>query len=213
MHRVAGLLIDPSLIKGLAPSKSHVPPLPLLNCSKANNVALWLETRLIFKDFGLQFFHRVQAYATFWFVTMLAMIVFLLYQIVLQKAPDVTGIILVCYDLLVIMCMLLALLSAANTLNKQHVEHRKILLKKLCDMQRHVSLLTATDAATQQYARAVEQTKNMVKVTIQAIETEDQLNPVQIMGFNADANLVRALVTASGSGLIAAAKLLTERMQ
>jgi hypothetical protein len=102
------------------------------------------------------------------------------------------------------------MMAAAVTLNKQHVEQRKILLKKLCDMQRHVSLLTPTDPSSRAYAEAVDKARQMVAVAIQVVETEDELNPVSIMGFNADANLFRALVTAGGSGLAAAAKLLSD---
>ena len=90
------------------------------------------------------------------------------------------------------------------------MEHRQILLKKLSDMQRHVSLLSKADSASHLFADSVVQAKKMVKVAIQVIETDDELAPVQIMGFDANANLVRALVTAAGSGLLAAGKLLAE---
>jgi hypothetical protein len=114
------------------------------------------------------------------------------------------------YDMLVIIVSILMMLFAANTLNGQHVAHRKILLKKLAEMQRHVSLLSGTDPASQKYAAAVLAAKRMVGVAIQVIETEDELNPVQILGFDANANLVRAMITAGGSGLIAAGKLLAD---
>jgi len=143
------------------------------------------------------------------------------------------------------------------------LEHRKILLKKLAEMQRHVSLLTvehkhhtfnsltttprpasastivtvsliSADAkaaavassaaaaaataqnsgtyssalATPQYLATVAAAKEMVAVAIQVIETDDELQPVKIIGFAANDNLVRAQLTAGASGMLAACKLL-----
>jgi len=209
MHRLSGLLVDPFLIPGWTPSTSQTVPLPLLNCSKANNVALWLEMRAVFKDFGLQFFHRVQAYATFWSLSVAAMLAFLFWNIYSARV-DFTGVMLVSFDLLVLLAALLYMMAAAITLNHLHEQHRKILLGKLCDMQRHLSLLTGSDPAAVAYARAVEQARRMVSVAIQVVVDHDTHTPVKFMGFTADTNLLRALVTAGGSGVAAAGKLISD---
>lgn len=261
MHRCSALLIDPYLIPGLQTSvKQH--PLPLLNFSKANNVGLWLELRQVFKDFGLQWFQRVQAYSSVWvfwvserrsagssscsrknraaacthsFLSLslcvcflsqvMVMVLVLFYQLLFERSAQPTGVSMISFDMVVLLCCLIAMLTAAKELNEQHVEHRKILLKKLAEMQRHVSLLTAPGgkasatssgalvsdgsiSVSSRYLQTVTAAKKMTRVAIQVIRTDDELSPVKILGFDANANLVRALVTAGGSGLIAAAKLL-----
>lgn len=223
MHRCSALLIDSYLIPDLQTSvKQH--PLPLLNFSKANNVGLWLETRQVFKDFGLQWFQRVQAYASVWVFWVMVMVLVLFYQLLFEKSAQPTGVSMISFDMVVLLGCLVAMLTAAKELNMQHIEHRKILLKKLSEMQRHVSLLTAPGGAASatttgspldggvavsaRYLQTVTAAKKMTRVAIQVIRTDDELSPVKILGFDANANLVRALVTAGGSGLIAAVKLL-----
>ena len=224
MHRCSALLIDPYLIPGLQTSvKQH--PLPLLNFSKANNVGLWLELRQVFKDFGLQWFQRVQAYSSVWVFWVMIMVLVLFYQLIFEKSAQPTGVSMISFDMVVLLGCLIAMLTAAKELNEQHIEHRKILLKKLSEMQRHVSLLTAPGGkasatsggalvsdgsicVSARYLQTVTAAKKMTRVAIQVIRTDDELSPVKILGFDANANLVRALLTAGGSGLIAAAKLL-----
>ena len=62
MHRCSSLLVDDCPLTG----DDTKATMPLLNFTRANNVGVWLELRQVLKDFGKQFFHRVQAYASFW---------------------------------------------------------------------------------------------------------------------------------------------------
>jgi hypothetical protein len=41
------------------------------------------------------------------------------------------------------------------------------------------------------------------------VETDDLITPVRILGVEANANLMRAILTAAASGAVAAAKLIT----
>ena len=68
-----------------------------------------------------QWFYRVQAYSSAWALFIIAMILYLFYQLLFKHSFDTTGVTMVAYDMVVIVGCLFVMLLAAKTLNKQHV--------------------------------------------------------------------------------------------
>jgi hypothetical protein len=100
---------------------ASLPPFPLLNFHCANNVCLWLDARRVLKDYGKQYFYRVQLYSSFWVLSMLGLLAYLAYQFIFERVADSTGLTLIAYDLIVLLGVLVAMLRAAIRLNEQHV--------------------------------------------------------------------------------------------
>jgi len=193
--------------------------LPLLNTDNPSTIAHWLDLRLVLKNWGEQFFQRIQIYASLWLFFLGGFVVYLFAQLIFS-GPDnetqVTSVALVICDLVVVSVSLVLMLNAALTLNAQHVEHRRLLLRKLNTLQRTVSGCVAYDRAGQAFSpvpkqlRTLREAKDMLAVAIQVMEAEDELTPVKILGMRVNNNLLRAAIGVAGSAFIAGARLLVD---
>jgi hypothetical protein len=124
-------------------------------------------------------------------------------------------VVLVVWDLIVVSISLIFMLDSARTLNDQHVEHRRLLLRKLHTLQRAISGAITVDRASGEEVsllpKTVKQYKNsldMMAIVVQVMEAEDELAPVKILGMRANSNMLRAAVGVAGSAFVAGAKLL-----
>lgn len=189
--------------------------LPLVNFDSAKNVANWLDLRLLLKDFGQQYSYRIQAYASLWVFFVVLFLAYLFSQLVLKTA-ELTSIVLVVWDLVVVLASLVLMILAAKTLNTVHLEHRRILLHKLSLLQRQISKAVsvsptglALDLSPGRLAQ-LQSTKSMVDVALQVLDHEDAIAPVKILGFDANENFLRVILGVSGSAGIAAVKLILD---
>lgn len=112
--------------------------LPLLCLKNPKNVAHFLDIRSIFKEFGLQFFVRIQMYSSLWVFFLFLFVAFLFYQILWQRTAELISIVFSIYDLAIVIIAFFLMLIAAKNLNSQHQEHRRVLLKRLHLLERFI---------------------------------------------------------------------------
>ena len=187
--------------------------MPLLNFEKSVNIANWLDMRLVMKDWGLNYFMRIQSYASLWLFFILIFFAYLVSQII-TRTSEMTSIVLISYDLAVVMVSLIIMIQSAKTLNRQHMEHRRILLHKLSQLQKQISRAVTVsplglplDQSKEKLSELIA-AKDMLMVAIEVMAHEDEVAPVQILGFDANDNFLRGLLGVAGSAVFAALKVI-----
>jgi hypothetical protein len=155
--------------------------LPLLNVDAAKNIASWLDLRLLLKDFGQQYSHRIQAYASLWLFFVILFLAYLFSQLVIQRS-ELTSIVLVVFDLVVLMASLVMMILSAKTLNTVHLEHRRILLHQLNLLQRQISHAVSLSPTGLELdlspprIKQLRETKEMIEVALQVLDHEDAVS-------------------------------------
>jgi hypothetical protein len=73
-------------------------------------MGLWWEVRVLAKDHGRQFYWRIQQYSSVFFLSTLALLAFLIYQLVVGTAETAT-IVLIDFDVLALLFIFIILVS------------------------------------------------------------------------------------------------------
>ena len=114
----------------------HLPVLDM-QFNGASNLMNWLSCRNLLKDFGRQYFLRIQLYiSAFGAVVTITLVLLIFERLFSRDDLNDGGPVLVIYFVTVIIGCLLSMISTAKRLNTQHVEHLNILVHIRLEIQK-----------------------------------------------------------------------------
>eukprot|EP00753_Platysulcus_tardus_P012310 PLAT3353.7.p1 GENE.PLAT3353.7~~PLAT3353.7.p1 ORF type:complete len:689 (-),score=282.13 PLAT3353.7:583-2649(-) len=177
-----------------------------LRLDDVHNVRGWLVTRDLLRHIGERFFKRIQLYTSYGLMIglgIIAGIIWILtsdYDTLLRVLPQVTSLSI---DMLGIFYFVGSMISYGSKANAQADIHRGLLVKQRLEVRHRMHDASASEAARLQHVY------RLLGDARDAVELEDRVQPITLLGFRASHALVKAALVALGSAAATAARVLT----
>eukprot|EP00753_Platysulcus_tardus_P012312 PLAT3353.9.p1 GENE.PLAT3353.9~~PLAT3353.9.p1 ORF type:complete len:680 (-),score=284.33 PLAT3353.9:959-2998(-) len=177
-----------------------------LRLDDVHNVRGWLVTRDLLRHIGERFFKRIQLYTSYGLLLglcIIAGIIWILtsdYDTLLKVLPQVTSLSI---DMLGIIYIVASMISYGSKANAQADIHRELLVKQRLEVRHRMHDASASEAARLQHVY------RLLGDARDAVELEDRVQPITLLGFRASHALVKAALVALGSAAATAARVLT----
>jgi len=193
MHGFSDLLMDRD-----AGFSQETDMLPTIDYTDPQNMRVWWMVRIVAKNFGYQFFCRIQSFLSFFLLTLFAMMAYLLGRAIEGEA-DIIALVLILIDVVLVTVVFVFLAYLANEVNRQAEQHRSILVR-----QRAFLMLDACLQPNESCQKRAGQYRSTVEITgpmIEALDLDNREEPIKFLGFGVNENFIRALGTVGAAAV------------
>eukprot|EP00753_Platysulcus_tardus_P012296 PLAT3353.10.p1 GENE.PLAT3353.10~~PLAT3353.10.p1 ORF type:complete len:428 (-),score=187.40 PLAT3353.10:71-1318(-) len=176
-----------------------------LRLDDVHNVRGWLVTRDLLRHIGERFFKRIQLYTSYGLLLglcIIAGIIWILtsdYDTLLKVLPQVTSLSI---DMLGIIYIVASMISYGSKANAQADIHRELLVKQRLEVRHRMHDASASEAARLQHVY------RLLGDARDAVELEDRVRPITLLGFRASHTLVKTMFVALASFFATALRVL-----
>eukprot|EP00003_Mantamonas_plastica_P011126 TRINITY_DN2071_c0_g1_i1.p1 TRINITY_DN2071_c0_g1~~TRINITY_DN2071_c0_g1_i1.p1 ORF type:complete len:588 (-),score=169.71 TRINITY_DN2071_c0_g1_i1:62-1825(-) len=190
-------------IKGMSKEELRkVKPIQL-DLNVPENLVQWFRVRHVLKETGRLYRRRVLAYASFFFIYAIALLVYMFVVMITSPINDSHLLMFswVSYDLVIVLICLLGLAIPAARNNQEEARQAANLSLHAVDVQAQLSEEALESTNELGHTKQLEQTLKLNRNILSAVEIDNKLRPAKVLGFEGS-GLIRSLFTAVASVLV-----------